>query len=686
MDLLRRLDDDLDDDFRYFKLKSLKVKNADSKRRHKGFVIYVLSVATHAIGLKASYAPYNSPEEHMLAYIFEMFALNDKKIKKFLSDPQLKGKNCEGTLKRFHSWRPELRMRIQPPLTVTNDRVKPNELYVRVFIFKDNQKDIINDELEDLSLKNQNERRTWILRQIFKRRLRSSILIRPVKEMRALVGFALVGTGLDGNKFVSSKSAFKMMHMSNDTSVKKEVWLLGDSLINIRRYYCDPKNDYILRLEFWLNVQMSKISLVQRFRLFVRKFLSRGAFTHIEMESSRLKQNQEFYGYINMKLSQQPSYPTKHNHPILNLKERQIDRCEVSIDIQNRRIEERGMIVSKKSVLKKVASTSIQQKRPSLDYLVNHVRLYANCILYQCMSLKLNADFDYSQITLDNVFYLPAHTLINQHRLQSNIDRLGDLKLRRISLWVLIVKLDNLSSLESLSNDHILICKLITFILQNEYLRSRQKIDDRTIQEIDPFQDETETNYLRAFVANVELLAMKEFLKTVLDRKLRDFLMESDTFKRSDVRFLTLLYLKLFKTALKCIKKTGRRALKESESRIDILINLQQSVEKIIFETTMMYLKVRFRGIIDTDRPSPVDNKKPLSPAKRTRESPGNSWTKLFKDLKNIDHDLSIHWSRKGLNGILENQKDTIYDNEFLNASDEMNLKRDVQERLEYYL
>lgn len=629
--------------------------------KSSGFIRYVISVATHPIGLRASVNPYNSTREHMLAYIIDMFSLSEAKLRKILTtnDGMNKNPNLDGFAKspvqvlespiekKRHSWRPELRLKLCPPAFFYKEQLYLDNLFVRVFLFKDEQIIHSKGDVSTLNLDNPTARAKRVLDYIFKGlKLSSSTLIRPVNEMRYLIRFESPPHVENGATKKPSRANYKMIQVLTETTKS-----YSDLQLNIRRYYCEPKSAHILRLEFWLNSDVKQAGYFGWYRRFARRLVhSRRCFACFTGNQRRdlryINENQEFYGFININLTQLPSYPTKQNYPIISIREQKINSCELSIDLRNRRI------LADDHLDDDSPRSSPRQDPPKKSiraFLINHVRLYVNCLIYQSLaytkessgvSMRAEAPFN---LILDNLFYLPAFTLINQHRLQSNLDQFGDRCLRRVAILLVLIKLENIHHPKT---NFIKI--LFLSVIQNEYMVTWRPVDDRTMQEVDPFGDSFESKGLRALIAELELITLRNFVVKFLNLKLEQWftkqLQQSTT--NSD-RIVTLSSLKLFRTATyyirRCIRadKTLHKLLREVDA-------IKKLVDQVLCRLVVEYLQEKLQEVCQ------------LEGAARNQRNVSNLWLKLLQDVHQIDRDLSLHWRRGGLNILVKKEEEFV--------------------------
>lgn len=618
-----------------------------------GFIKYVVSVATHPIGLHASISPYNSSREHMLAYIMDMFSISETKLKKMflISDKSIKIPNVENVKsptamkempivsKKRHSWRPELRLRVYPPTFFYKERLYLNNLFVRVYLFKNEllMTSIVNEKTIEPEHSTSGRK---VLDYIFRGlRLSSSVLIRPVNEMRHLIKFKSNETSGDAEGTSFSKANYKMVQVVND---KTELY--DDIHLNIRRYYCEPQTVHILRFEFWLNSDIKQGGFFSWYKRFARRLVyNRSWFTCFQSNQKRkqtyMNESQEFYGYINIKLTQLPSYPTKQNYSILSIQERKINSCEISLDLRNRRILEEDSHPEVQQTQK-----NDQHRKSMRDFLINHVRLYVNCLIYQSLPFSsknvagLNQVESCRNLILDNLFYLPAFTLINQHRLQSNLDQFEDRCLRRVAILILLINLENMHDIRA---NPIKI--LLLSVIKNEYMVMRRPVDDKTMQEVDPFEDSFEIKGSRAIIVELELATLRDFVNKFLNTRIEQWLIEPSDLDRS----ITRSSLKLFKTAISYIKH-WIKVDKVLTKLLDDVVSLKKLVDQLLCRVIIEQLCSKLDEAIELERGS--KNRRRLS----------NLWLKLLHDVNHINRDLSLYWEQGGLNVLIKGQKEFV--------------------------
>lgn len=668
VELLKTIEQHLEEDLTRLKLigdvdsATKRAINKDLLNKRSSFIKYVVSVATHPIGLRASVVPYNSSREDMLAYIMDMFSISETKLKKILARPEesIKAINVEDSgsaglpstatktptgFRKRHSWRPELRLRVYPPSFFYKEQLYLDNLYVRIYLFKNEllTRSIVNDNQMDVETSPGNKK---VLNHIFKGlRLSSPTSIRPVNELKHLIRFKSIRHGENLEETKLSRTDYEMVQVVDEKSKQ-----YNDIHMNIRRYYCETPTVYVLRFEFWLNSDIKRVNFFKRCarQLTCHRKCSSCLIPKHKRRQKYMNENQEFYGYINVKLTQVPSYPTKQNYPILSHKERKINSCEISLDLRNRRILEDnpndgGEIRSFKTLKQEKPRKSIR------GFIVNHVRLYINCFLYQSLPYisgkadDLNRIQPYRNLILDNLFYLPAFTLINQHRLQSNLDQFEDRCLRRVAILLMLIKLENTHD-ASVNPMKILLLSVI----QNEYIVMRRPVDDRTMQEVDPFRDSYEIRGSRALIMEIELASLKEFVVKLLITRLEQWLIKQpDQLTINLNQSITLFSLKLFKTATSYIKfciKTDEI----SNKLLNEVISIKKLVDQVLCKMAIERMRSKFEKVIELEQGA--DN----------RGRSFNLWLELFQDVHHIDRDLSLYWRRKGLDGLIKSEKKLI--------------------------
>lgn len=719
--ILNNLNHSLEDDLTrldFFKNTIIDDKKTQvaARQRHLEFVKYLVSVATHPIGLRASVSPFNSSQEQMLAYIMDMFSLTGVKLEKILigtkkskeigktADRGKTGDQQTGlSAKKRHSWRPELRIRLSAPIFFYREQDYLDNLHVRVYLFREDrlvesskQIDFESsattttssdrfDKLEDTKSKS-------ILNKIFKRfRLDSSVLIRPVKEMRHLVRFEPSLTIASGpaHRVKIYRTAYNMIQVVNsDTKIKDDIRL------NLRRYYCDPKTAHILRFEFWLDARTFRTGCLNWYKRLVRRLVYTGNISSCFKRNTSTtyeNENQEFYGYINIKLTQLASYATKQTYPILSLNERKVNNCQICLELKNRRILEDG----EAKMIEQGQLNALSASRKSSDeYLMRHVRLYVNCLVYQSLSLASSEEIGsksssyevFHSLTLDNLLYIPAYTLINQHRLQSNLNQFEDKCLRRVSILLLLVKLEQRQRFKGDDrNSKLIIMKmLLVSVIRNEYINANRLIDDKTLQEVDPFKDDTGNGGTRSSITILEIATLRKFVNLFLFNRLKKWLLSpkaSDESNPDDLdRSITLSSLRMFRTAISHFKKMSLSSEMKGKIQQDATA-LKIRIEQLLCGLIIGHLKTYLDTLINNS----------LDRIKGKVEGVGKQedkelWLELLHDIKRIDHDVCLHWSRKGLNGLIMNEREFVKKLRMFENLEKQNFRRVIMTKIDNYL
>lgn len=657
------------------------------RKQHRDFVMYLVSVATHPIGLRASVKPYNCNQEEMLLYLMDMFSLTEAKLRTIIVGKTKSGQQQTNLspLKR-HSWRPELRIRLHPPTFFYKEGLYLDNLYVRVYLFEEKLKKS-SETIDDVSNTNEAKNR-GMLNKIFKNLdSTSSTRIRSLSELRQLVRFESGANQVTASsQMKAAKSSYKMTQiLGNETKLQDDIHL------DIRRFYCEPQSAYILRFEFWLNNDVLKQGCVKRYQRCLRELLS-GKFSGCSQDKKQSiyqTDNQDFYGFVNVKLSNLPSYATKQTFPILSLKEKRVNNCEISLELRNRRILEE-LEVDQQSDLKIAYSIP---KRSNESFLINHMRLYCNCILYQCLSLSLDSFHKlakggrFRNVTLDHLMYLPGYTLINQHRLQSNLSVFDDQCLRRVSILLLLIKLET-KSIDDIEERIDYVKTLLISLVYNEYIGAHRLIDDKTLQEVDPFFSSSNIDFTRMVVLEIEFTTLRNYLNMFLKPKLDRWLLKSseNSLTAMNSRIMTLYGLKLFKTALVQLKRRNRACREVAKYQVDVA-TMRSSIERHLCRIIINHLKLRVEEIVESERYTSssiktVKRNKPLS----SEIEDDNLWLQLLHSLRYIQHDLTLYWSRKGLNSLVKNEETFVKKLGMFKKLEEKSLSRIVEAKLESYL
>lgn len=696
--ILNKIDLSLDEDISRLNITILGDKKgfASYQKQQREFVKYLVSVVTHPIGLRASVKPYNCCQEDMLIYLMDMFNLTESKLRAIIlgkSRSKFKQKDDQSpiSLVKRHSWRPELKIRIHPPAFFYKEQLFLDNLYVRVYLIKEEKIGLAEPEVD---LGNSHDAKSkGILKKIFRNlHSTSSNFPRPLSEVERVVKFHCEEKtpNQSSRSQNCAKSGYKMTQLI-DGRVKTK----GDIHLNIRRYYCDPQHCYILRFEFWLNADALNLSCIRRYQRCMTQLAIR-SFTGCCRANNRLGNlymNQDFYGFISVKLANLPSYATRKTYPILSVQERRVNNCDISLELKNRRILPDGATEAEWLTSDTTKSTA---KKSNESFLINHIRLYFNCILYQCLNLtpatylKLAETGKFRSITLDNLLYLPGYTLINQHRLQSNLSQFEDHCLRRVAIVVLLIKLEN-RPFDDGEKMAALVKILLMSLAQNEYATAHKLIDDKTLQEVDPFQDEsTGTSITRKIITEIELDSLKKFLNMFLIPKLDHWLpgLNENSTTETVNRGMTLSSLKLFKTALVQLKRRNKGCKVLVDPQTDT-IGLKTSIEQYLCQIIIDHIRMRMEKIINTGgepiKVGKVGNDKKNKPLSSDIED-DNMWLRLLHDMRYIQHDLTLYWSHKGLNSLLIHEQSFVKELGLFKKLEKMNLSSVIEAKLETYL
>jgi len=709
-DLLRTCSNYLDEDLIRFKIttdpqiRKVRGSKETERERAEDFIKYLVSVATHPIGLRASVKPFNSSQEDMLAYIMDMFNLTKNRLRKMLlgsgenrnmkssaRNPEV-GKLAIDRAKKRHSWRPELRVRLDAPALFYSESIHMSNLQVRIYLFKENKIDVAQSDTEKIpDGESKLAKSTSFLNYVFRKSaLDPAALIRPVNERRCLVRFEPQRLGAGG--FGETRPSYKMLQVSGEGGDTKE----DDIRLQIRRYYCNQQIGHILRLEFWLSVDNSRVSYLERFRKCARKMISNRCYGCCikGKRSIYMNEDQDFYGYINIKLTELPSYSIKQSFPIVNLKNREVNSCQVSLEIRNRRLVDGEEGSSMQSDARNSTRKSGQES------LFNHVRLYMNCILYQITScdfidLEKSINRELAQhVTIDNLFYLPAHTLINQHRLQSNLNQFEDKCLMRASILSMIVKL----GLESQRADTNVLkiqtmVVLLISLIQNEYNTSHRTIDERTMQEVDPFRDDPAKDDSRKLVIEFELNALQDFTHAFLTQRLRQRLLRPENEEPGvDLnRYIALNGLKLIQVALLHHKKRQRSSLMVVRLSEE-LAALKSSVDKLLCELVIVHIRSRIERILEFENgtiagiPKNSRGQSKQSVDVNPKQTDKSLWLQVLLDIKYVNHDLNLYWSQDGLDGVMASEAKFVKSLKLLRGLESRNLKGLIERKIDNFL
>lgn len=615
--------------------------------QQQDFFRYLVSVASHPIGLRSSSKPFNSNEEEMLNYLVDMFNINEfSRLKNILcsyrdSDAE-KNKVDPRKLqeiirsRRRHSWRPELRIRIEPLTFYYKERQYIDNLTIRIYVFKEDDATKQEQEQGDNSSQDSKNQHT-ILNSIFKTKLETSNRIRPIKEMRCLVKFSRVDPSDE-----SEQPKYKMVQVINNRPVD------GDIRLKIRRRYCEPGSKHILRFEFWINSGAVGANWVDQYRRILKRVVYNGPSSCTNKEKSIYQnEDQEFYGYVNYNLDQLPSHAIKLSRSILTIQKRRINNCEICLEARNRRLESSHRVIEPTT-----GPSSTRKQVPNQDFIINHIRLYANSFLYQSLKLiqtkgdSLIGSYAMENVTIDNLLYMPAQTLANQHRLQSNLNKSEDQSLRRIALLILMNALQ--SRFRDHARDPIIMTNLLACLTNNEYVTARKVIDDKTLQEMNPFLEGSPTDTSDSII-EMEITMLRRFAVRTLKYRAKKFFLPIDPKDHLD-RLVTLAQLIMFRKALAHHEKLGPIHQKVKNLRFDVT-ELRGLISCVLYVMVERHLRLRFEALLKRDRATTalqINYRGSIGAAE------ADSWDNLLRDIAGISNDLCLYWSTQVIQNIEE--------------------------------
>ena len=668
--LLDKIDEQLDEDLNFYSYgtKSINVKTKNLAETRTKFARYLISVASHPIGLRASISPFNCDQELMLIYLMNMLKLSEAHVKKILGVSE-GGSKSPKPIKR-HPWRPELRIRLDSPKFYRDEETYLENLSARVYLCRHVEPMKDSHQLGLATAKNRNP-----FKLLHKMRMDESMRIQPVSEMKYLIKFSKVQKG-------STNSAYKM----NYSTGKDHRSIEDDIFFRIRRSDCELALG-VIRFEFWIDI--SRLTKLQRIKHFAKHLICSNGYCCAPR--GRTSDGEDFYGAANIKLSQVPSYASKKSYPIVALNGSRVNNCEISIEAKNRRLlDDDGTRANTK------LPANDKPKQSSFRFILAHLRLYVNCILYQLSTLDDSAlivsESYQSDITLDNILYIPAYTLINQHRLQANLNQLEDQSIRRVAMLLLLLKLDT-SRAKTVRDLEISSMKSVLLsLVHNEYLFAQRPIDDKTLQEIDPFNEDQVDN-VRGLVVNLEIASLGVVVNNFLASRLRKWFMREQALKSyqkeiNPERHLTLRTLKLMQIITSQFRKSSLVSMKLKRQAIE----LSEKINTIISEIIVEEVTNRMQKIVAwNEKPKASTTIRKTLTAGRTNASATNSkganlWRRLLYDVRFINRDMVLYWSKKGLGSLQFDEKRIRDKMNLADKSNKSNLRSVIEMEMQCFL
>lgn len=622
----------LDEDFDLVEQKTQKTNARDGLQSRKQFVDHLVSVATHSIGLEASMKPFNCSREQMLAYLREMSGMTEQQLEKVLQEHDDRGAN----LTPRNCWEPELRIRLNPPSFFYDKDRHLKDLRVR--LFEDNlvTRSRLTGDSSERILENFKIRQSTDI---------SAAAARPHDTIRCSIKFV---------KATNDEDSYKMKHTNNnnDQAEKSNTnsngrFVDGDIYLKIRGRSCKPDSVHILRFEFWLNNNSTnpmRRGLI-RLRQLARCLDSLKCCKSKMGPASGL---QDFYGYTNIRLSQIPAYAMNGTHSIVSSNDfPRINSCEICLEFRNKQLKPDGSSAGES------------------DRLINHMRLVADCLLYQIDQSLPSTDnwasngFNLKMsLSLDNLLYLPAYSLINQHRLQNNLTQLENQSLQRTSMLILLLEVGRRQR-DQANNKRLMIhLAILISLIQSEYLVAHRSVDDKTLQDIDPFRKIQLEDSTRLVIVNLEALAINRLVDKFLAYRLERWLVRPSQISKSDLnieqdRQLTLNCLRLCRVII-CHLKTS----KVVNGKLKLMAtNVEVKIQRIIAGVMQQNWTERLSRITTVaGSPSPVGVRGKLRGREgkfgKGKKSISNPWRRLLHDIRSTNRDLCLYWSKDGSKSI----------------------------------
>lgn len=650
------------------------------RRVHEQFAAYLAALVSQPIGLRVSVSPFNESSESMLAYLMDVFKLSEPQLEDLLlldlsSKHSKNGKQpLKSTLAQTNgkrqSWRPKLKLQVHPPV-LPNERIQ--DLTVRMYLFSEQTFDIKTRKTQQGLLKGSKN----ILDLIKLSRSDAPVPIRPSSELLSEVKF--VGNPDDGSYRTATVTSTTPTGNTKTTSQLVEEQ--NDELrLGLRREQCDLKSAHILALEFWL--KESLVPGMQSMKKFINSVSNSCCGSNRDAGQPNYRRDgKQFYGYTHIKLHQIPAYATRSGYSIQSLQDKPISSCEICLEFMN---------------------DDSQGRSNNADVIINHVRLYAICMAYQLSLLPATTDdriidgFAYTRLqaspNLNNLLFVPAFSIINQHRLQNNLSQREDQSLRRAAVLLLVLQLTHRHDHSVVRDSHRI---LLMSIAEHEYLNAHRLFDNMTRQEVEVFHRDATVDRSRAGVISLECNAIQNFANDLVSRnRIKAWLAKINSMTLDHVKLDVLTSLRLTKTIL---------AHNENNPMVDLSLKSQslvikEQVDKLLTTVVAEELKSRFGAIISangatttttsnqknrTKRRS-LKSKDPIKREPADGSTVMNPWQKLSCDIHIIENDIILHWSDKGLN-CLKLQQSTGT-NSLMNDDNTKKLIAIIQNKINNYL
>lgn len=329
--------------------------------------------------------------------------------------------------------------------------------------------------------------------------------------------------------------------------------------------------------------------------------------------------------------------------------------------------------------LRKIIISEKQQnrnklQRKSIEYFVNrHIRLYNVCLLYQLFLFaasirksKLKESLMFQSISLENLLYLPAYSILNHHRLKIQLTSFEDKSLRRSAMLMILARLDQpVPNTMKAKAKKVQI--MLTSVVQNEYFTSRRTIGD--MKAPDSHLD---------LIIGLEYILLKEYVELVLIPKLKSWFQNLPEIHLVEAPDKSIMFaaMKLCKVAIKHFKRCKKTTLTLERGSINIL-SLKNDIEVVLCQVILEHAASR------------LSNAATLA-AKDTKMRPKNStesvWFDLLRELRLINHDLCLHWSRKGLDGLIIGEREHVKKLNLLTNEQTNELKSSIESMITDYL
>jgi hypothetical protein len=679
-ELLSLIRNIIDDDLVYLSGHSKRPKKvgtgAGNVKRDQGikkdceeFAAYLAAVASQSIGLRASVSPFNESSESMLAYLMDVFRLNEAQLESIIAessggsystDDKRKPTVTARLNKICHKWQPELKLRIDPPI-ILNERTE--DLTVRIYQFKENTLHDVNRQRAQKNLIQGSKNIYDVIKVCGSGSPKST---RPRSEL------------LIEAKFVKSDETYRLVRTSpaQGGTNSRLVHLVGQRDNEIRIVVPKQRSRsnataYFLDIEFWL--QEDKVFGLRTMKRFIdcTRVSCCGGRSKTSTPVHYSAYGKQFYGFVSIRLDQIPAYATKSSYHIQSPQFKPINSCEICLEFINKDL------------------LDLNEEHTINEIIIKHARLYAICIAYQLSILTATNIFidefafgqTQSTLSLDNLLYMPAFSLINQHRLQNNLSQLEDQSIRRSSILLLLLCLTRRHDISLLPESHKI---LLMSMAEHDYLNAHRQFNNAIGQEVETFHRGATLDRSHEKIKMLEHDAIQNFVdELVSSNRIRIWLSKIDSTNIELAKQDVLSSLRLAKTIL---------AHHDSNPMVDSILKYQSSVlrdriNKLLADIVSDELRLRLNTIISSNKTSQspkYTRRSKLNKERSTQSTQMSSWQKFFYDLHMLENDIILNWSNEGLDCLRLQQFKG--ESSFINDESIKKLRKNIQDKINDYL